>query len=51
MKLIVGYICATILGVALLIKDGNVAVGYVVIVGSTMCGIDYARAKRLIPPG
>lgn len=41
-----GYICATILGIALLCVDGNVAIGYVIAVGCTMVGIDYSIAKR-----
>lgn len=43
-KEIVGYICATVLGVALLIMDGNFAIAYAFAVGGGMVGVQIGRS-------
>ena len=46
MKDIIGYICATILGICLLIVDGDVAVAYSIACGCTMIGINQIQIGK-----
>lgn len=43
-KEIVGYVCATVLGVALLLTDGDMAIAYALGVGGAMVGVQVGKS-------